>query len=212
MTLGCAAVSAHAQDWFQFEAGLGVSQTRDDGDDVWVQYGLPHSEHLTTSGLVGGVTGELATRQNFDLRYHVDYNYLGQISVTSNAVPDQDYSVPQHKVTDPVPLALFHSSGHVQGVSFLADLGYTWNGMRLGAQAGPWLYWQTWHVTDYVAGGQQIIDVSHSPTMQFGWVIGASLEWKSMTVAYRYFQEKQAWNPNPGIATGTHMVMATYRF
>ena len=212
MTLSCATVAAHAESFFQAEAGLGVSQTRDDGDDVWVQYGLPHTEHLTTSGLMAGLTGPLVSRGDFDLRYHLDYNYLGQISVTSNAVPDQDYSVPQHKVTDPVPLALFHSSGHVQGISFLADLGYTWNGVRLGAQAGPWLYWQTWHVTDYVAGGQQIIDVSHSPTMQFGWVLGASLEWKRMTVAYRYFQEKQAWNPNPGIATGTHMVMASYRF
>lgn len=99
-------------------------QMRDDGDGVWVQYGLPHNEHLTTSDLIGGVTGELVTHENFDLRYHVEYNDLGQLSVTFNAAPDQDYRVPQHKVTEPVPHAQFESTGHVQGVSFLGDLGY----------------------------------------------------------------------------------------
>ena len=148
MTLGCAAAAAHADsvsDYIQFEAGLGFGVAKDMGNGTWVQAGLPDNhEKLTFPAVEADFTGTLWACQQ-DVRYHISYVYLGEQSASVDGVPDNQYNTQTHAVTMPAGerLSPFNGHGHIQGLPLTLDVGYTYRGWRLGAEAGAWVYWQT---------------------------------------------------------------------
>jgi hypothetical protein len=147
------------------------------------------------------------------LRYHADYAYIGEYKASVLGVPDDQYDPRAHQIVNyqGERFSPFSGHGHVQGVPLTLDVGYTTHGWRFGAEAGPWLYWQTWHETLYDLGNQWD-DLSHHTSAQVGFVAGASVERGHLALSYRYYQISQKWNPNPGLATGAHMLALRYRF
>lgn len=212
-----AAHSAHAQSWFQFEAGIGVARIADMGDGTWIQQGAPNNhEQKTTPAFLVGVTGPIYARGALDVRWHAGYVYLGEFSASVDGVPDAYYDSVRHQVLPAwrdtgARYSPFSGHGHLQGVPVTLDVGYTWRGWRIGAEAGPWLYWQTWHESLYALDNEWH-DLSHKTHAQVGYVVGASATRGNLGVSYRYYGVRPSWNPYPGIATGTHVLMATYRF
>ncbi|PXW23420.1 hypothetical protein [Paraburkholderia caballeronis] len=216
MSLGCAAATqARAESWFQFEAGLGGAFVKDMGDGTWIQQGAPNNrERQKSVAVMAGITGQLYQHGPWDVRYHADYIYIGNFSASVDGVPDANYDPVKHRMVN-LPTQMryspFSGQGHVQGVPLTLDAGYTYRGWRLGAEAGAWVYWQTWHETLYNLADQWQ-DLSHRTSPQVGFVVGASVERGRLSVSYRYYQISARWNPYPGLATGAHVLMVRYRF
>jgi len=205
-------IAAHAGSWFQFEAGTGLAFTKDLGDGTWIQEGVPHSETLNTKAFLAGLRGELYESARYDLAWHLDYVYFGTQRASCMCVPDTEYNPKSHTAAVPGYIP-FNSSGHIQGVSLTFEPGYTWGGVRFSVEAGPWVFWDTWHVHRVDPAWPGIDDLSHVTKAQLGWVVGARVESGSYSVSYRYYNEPQDWSTgSPGIASGTHMLMFTGRF
>jgi hypothetical protein len=208
---------AHADsisDYIQFRAGVGVSQIRDMGDGIWIQEGAPHNHEQTRApAFMAGFTGPIYQHGAFDVRWNLDYVYMGGFSAGVDGVPDENYNPQTHKVvgyTNPV-YSVFNGQGHLQGVPVTLDVGYTWHGLRFAAEAGAWAYWQTWHesLLSYMVEEH---DLSHKTVMQIGYVVGASVSRGPLSLSYRYYQTSGHGNPYPGIATNVQTLMMTYRF
>jgi hypothetical protein len=204
-------VAAHA---WQFEAGVGVSKSLDSGDGIWMQQGAQQNrEHLRASAYMAGVTGDLWEHGALSVSWHADYTYLGRTSASCVCVPDEDYSLQTHRVINANgPTGRFNGFGHTQGISLTLEPGVTWRGLRFTAEGGPWVYWDTWHETlvDNASGGQ--LNASHRTTPEVGFVAGVGVSSGNLSVKYRYYSVKQAWNPYPGLVTGAHVLMLTYKF
>lgn len=204
---------AHAQDWFQFEAGAGAAHMVDVGDGVWQQQGTPgNSLKLTAPALVGGLTGRAYTRGNWSVDWHADYVYLGTVSAACQCVQDADYNNQTHQVLRAnAPTNWFGGQGHTQGIALTLTPGYSFGaGWRVAADVGPWVFWQTWHEHNNTPWGPD--DSSHATVAQFGYVVGARVERGPFSLSYRYYAMPARWNPYPGIAKGAHVVTATWRF
>lgn len=206
--------AAHAEDFLHAEIGLGFGIAKDMGNGTWIQDGLPDNhEKLTFPAVQAGITGTVYQHGAWDLRYHASYVYLGEQSASVDGVPDDQYNPKTHQVSIPEGerLSPFNGHGHLQGVPVTLDVGYTHRGWRFGAEAGAWVYWQTWHESLYDLDDQWQ-DLSHKTVAQLGYVVGASVERGSFSLSYRYYQVSARWNPFPGLATGAHVLMARYRF
>jgi hypothetical protein len=215
---GCVAIPAHADsitDYVHLELGAGFGIAKDMGDGVWVQQGSPDNhEKLTFPAVLAGLTGTAYERGDWSVRWHAGYVYLGEQRASVMGVPDAAYDPHTHQdITADLPprYSPFNGHGHVQGVPLTLDVGYTYRGWRLGAEAGAWVYWQTWHESLYDLAGQWD-NLSHKTVAQVGWVAGASVEHGPFSLSYRYYNISQKWNPYPGLATGAHVIMARYRF
>lgn len=204
-------LTAHAS-WFDFEAGLGVSYTKDMGDGVWYQQALPHAERVTTPAITLGLTGKVYDSARYDVRWHADYVYLGTYSASCECVPDANYNAQTHQTVGDLPrLSPFNGQGHTQGVALTLEPGYTYHGIRYAVEAGPFVFWQTWHESLYDLGGHWD-DLSHKTVAQLGYVVGASVSRGPWSLSYRYYAQPQKWNPYPGLATGAHTLTVKYRW
>lgn len=218
MTLGCAAAAqARADsitDYIHLEAGLGFGVASDMGDGTWIQQGSPDNhEKLTFPAVLAGFTGPIWANDPWDVRWHIGYTYLGEQRASVMGVPDDQYNPKTHSIVgyEGERYSPFSGHGHVQGIPVTLDVGYTYRGWRFGAEAGAWVYWQTWHESLYNLAGEWQ-DLSHKTVAQVGFVAGASVSRGPFSLSYRYYQISQKWNPYPGLATGSHVLMATYRF
>lgn len=200
---------AHAGSWFEFEAGIGATHSKDMGDGIWVQQGAPgNRERMRTPAYVAGITGDITPH----LAWHVDYVYFGTLSASVNGVPDDNYNPHTHRVTGfSGRYSPFNGQGHTQGVMVTLEPHTTWHGVRFGIEAGPFIYRATWHESLYALDNQWH-DLSHRTVTQLGAVAGVSIGAKDWKIAYRYFYQKQKWNPYPGIVTGTHMLTLERKF
>lgn len=206
-----APLAAHAVD---LEFGYGLQWTKNMGDGTWYQQGSPHSLNMNGKAWLAGVAGTLYESGPWSARWHASYVYYGGLSASCECTArDEDYD-PQHHVRlrqpPEAPLGEFNGFGHVQGVPVTLDIGYTWRGVRLALEGGMWAYWSTWHESAAVWG--QDINASHHTAVQFAPVFGARIESGTLSVSYRYYRMRPLWDPYPGIANGTHMLMTTWRF
>lgn len=216
--LTLASVAAHADsisEYVQFEAGIGGSHISDMGDGTWIQQGAPNNkERKTTPAVMAGVTGPLYSVGNWSARWHLGYAYIGTYAASVDGVPDASYDPVNHQVhnwSGAQRYSPFNGQGHTQGVPFTLDVGYTWHGYRFAVEGGAWVYWQTWHESLYDLNNTWV-DLSHKTRAQFGYVAGMRVERGNFALSYRYYNINQKWNPYPGLATGAHVLMATYKF
>lgn len=211
------AETAHAETFFEIEAGIGAAHIKDMGDGTWIQQGAPNNrEKVNSPAFMVGFTGSLYETARYDVRWHADYVYLGSVSASVDGVPDQYYNPSTHQVSPTFAAtgdrySPFNGQGHTQGVALTLDGGYTTHGYRFGVEAGPWIYWQTWHESLYDLAGNWD-DLSHKTSPQLGYVVGASVARGPWSVSYRYYGMKARWNPYPGLATSAHMLTLNYRF
>lgn len=199
---------AHAS-WFNFEAGVGIAHSNDMGDGIWTQRGVPNNhEKLNAPAFVLGITGNLAPH----LDWHADYIYAGTTTARCTCTADDaNYNPRTHQVVgNPTRWGQFSGQGHNQGFALTLEPNYTYRNVRFGVEAGPWIYWNTWHETAIADYGT--VNASHKTVAQIGAVAGASIGYKDFSLKYRYFYQKQQWNPYPGLVTSTHMLTIEKKF
>lgn len=198
---------AHAS-WFEFEAGVGVAHSRDAGDGVWQQQGVAvNHESLNSPAMLGGITGDIGEH----LSWHADYVYTGEIAASCLCVADSHYNSHTHTASAPGTIP-FNGHGHTQGVMLTLEPHTTWHGLRFGFEAGPWIYWTTWKESRNDPQYSTEIDMSHITRPQLGAVAGLSVGEKDWKVSYRYFYQRQQWNPYPALQQGIHMVTFERKF
>lgn len=211
MSLGCAGPAAHAESFFQLEAGIGAAHSADQGDDIWIQQGLGSHEQLNSFAWMVGVTGEPVNH----LAWHIDFVDLGRVAAQTPAVGDSEYNTQTHQVIRgaamPNYTVPFSGSGRTMGIALTLEPNYTWRGIRFGAEAGPFIYRATWNETVWNHDGT-IMQIDHKPQIQVGYVLGASVGYKNFAVAYRFYADKTKWHPVPGLVSKTSTLMLTYRF
>lgn len=184
------------------EAGVGIAHSVDIGDGVWQQQGVEHStERLNSPALLVGITGRVIEH----LDWHADYVYAGEISASCLCVDDAHYN-PRTHVASAQGTIPFNGHGHTQGVMLTLEPHTTWRGFRFGFEAGPWLYWSTWHESRNDPVYPTEIDMSHITRPQLGAVAGVSIGQRDWKISYRYFYQRQQWNPFPALQQGTHLV------
>jgi hypothetical protein len=199
--------SAHAESFFRMEAGLGGSFSKDQGDGIWYQQGVPHHEQMATPAYLLGFTGDLTE----NLRWHADYVYFGEYSASCLCVTDQQYNTNTHTASVPGYIP-FNGHGHTQGVAMTLDYGRTWRGVRYSAEAGPWVYWATWHVTHDDPAQPGAYSLNHVTVPQLGAVIGVRAEYGNNSLSYRLYTGSRKGNPYPAMAQYTHMLMFVHKF
>lgn len=239
MSLSCAAAAAHAESFFQLEAGLGVSSAQKLGDGMYYSKGFSHD---TPDGSYGGRIGVVmnvldAHTRSFipGARIHLDYENFGKVRWSSiNPQDASDFSsVGQVGGYNQQTLACndnncgtlrkFDSTGGIQAISLTVepywDLGSGW---QFGVEAGPALYRSTWTSTATAlsagpfgpAGAQDTYTAA--ARVRVGLMLGASISYKSFTLRYQHLSVPvgsgySGTNVPPGI-TGEHFVSLNYTF
>ena len=196
------------------ELGFGWQVSKDMGDGTWYQQGSPnYTRRMNGAAYLAGVTGEVWRSGNASLRYHLDYVYYGGMNAGCECVSDADYNPQTHEIRDPQShpaMNPFHGQGHVQGVPLTLDAGYDFGPVRVGIEAGMWIYWATWHESAILDGVP--VDASHVTVPQLGYVTGLRFDYGPASLSWRYYNVRQRWNPFPGTVTGTNMITLTYRY
>jgi hypothetical protein len=220
--LAALSCTAHAQSifdearphsFFQIEAGAGAAYGQTLNDGVWYQQGEPTSRlHNKTPVFMLGLTGDLYRTHGVDFRYHADYVYIGSQSASCMCVDDDNYNPYTHRVLNAQGThTAFNGQGHVQGIAATLDVGYMITDQwRIGAEAGPFLYWETWH--EHAAPGGVWGDYSHRTVFQRSWVVGANVSRGPFSLSYRYYNLPQYWNPSPALLRAAHTVTLNYRY
>jgi hypothetical protein len=199
-------MEAHAESFFQAEVGLGASRATD-VDGVWTQHNVKDNhERLTTPAYLAGLTGTVYQGRRWSLHYHLDYVYLGTQRASCACVSDADYGAQNYGAAT----TGFAGSGHLQGIALTAEPGYTWQGIRLAVESGPFLFWNTWREAVYTAPQQH---VRADPGMKVGYVFGARAEYHNVSLSYRYYTHIQrSTGQYPGLVRNMHVLMFVYRF
>lgn len=219
MSLGCAAAAAHAESFFQYEAGIGGSAYNRGSDGLWVQDGFQHKLDLTAPAVEGGLTGDLYSAAKWGVAWHLDYAWLGSIHTQGLAVPDANYNlVTKRCVGTCLPFADFVGSGHDQGFLATVEPHYDIGEWRFGVEGGPYFHRSAWVVdaTGQVNFVGQAPGSSHFVSQSgwhMGYVAGVSAEYKRFSLRYQFFNNgAKAGDPAPAIWRNTHVILLSYRF
>jgi hypothetical protein len=243
MTLGCAAASqAHAESWFQFEAGLGAARYQKADDNTWYQSGLGGNVRVNVPAFRVGIQLNAIEPQGWrpGVAFHLAYLDLGHMGVSSPAAPDQSgryksqgyYNIATHACEGPCgPERQFESGGHMQLVALTIEPYWRVNQWRFGAEAGPALIHYQWNVTarniDNTPDWGPRGTVEHmwaNPHWELGAIAGVSVGYGRVTLRYDYIYAHErnmgGWDQNGAHATnlvpvgwiGAHMVSVNYAF
>lgn len=230
--------SAHAESWFQFEAGIGVTSATKVGDGMFYSNGFSHS---TPNGSYGGRAGvqfnaiDAAPRSwTPGLRFHLTYSNFGKVRWSSINPQDQaDFSsvgqqggysvITQTCVNNNCgDFRRFDSTGGLQSVSLTVepywDLGSGW---QVGVEAGPALYRSSWTAVATAlsngrfgpAGTQEVL--THTPGIQMGALAGISVARGPFTARVNYlYAPIGEWSGKniPAGVKGAWMLSINYTF
>jgi hypothetical protein len=218
--------SAHAESWFQIEAGLGVTSAVKLGDGMFYSKGFSHD---TPDGSYGGRVGivlnaiDAAPRSwTPGMRFHLTYANFGKVKWSSMNPQDQadfdgtgrqgGYNVKTLGCDDNNcgVFRKFDSTGGIQAISLTIepywDLGSGW---QLGLEAGPALYRTTWTsvataMNDSArfgpAGTQETL--SHQPHIQVGALVGASVSKGPFSARLNYLTAPVGYSTGKNVPAG----------
>ncbi|KXU82451.1 hypothetical protein CI15_33510 [Paraburkholderia monticola] len=218
MSLGCAAASAHAESFFNAEAGIGGTAYTQAADGLWLQEGFPHKVQLTAPAIEAGFTGDAYQAEHWGVSWHLNYAWLGAIHSTGYATSDANYNLATKTERVAMPLANFSGSGHDMGFLATIEPHYDYAGWRFGVEAGPYYHRPTWtaDATNQVNYIGQTPYQSHfvdEEGWHLGYVVGASVAYRRLSVRYQYFANgSKAGNPIPALWTHAHVLTMNYRW
>lgn len=204
MALAC---TAHAESFFQVEAGVGITSAVKLGDGMYFSRGFSHdTPNGSYGGRVGIVFNAIEARPRSwvpGLRAHLTYYNFGKIRWSS--VDPQDaadftgtpggYNVATQSCNDSNcgTFRRFDSTGGIQAIALTAepywDVGRGW---QFGLEVGPALYRSTWtSVATAMADGQfgaagTQETLSHNPHIQVGALAGVSVSRGPFSVRANY--------------------------
>ncbi|CAE6837970.1 hypothetical protein [Paraburkholderia nemoris] len=234
MALGCTAAAAHAESFFEIEAGIGGAAYQRGPNGLWMQDGFQHELHLTAPAIEVGFTGNIIQRQYWGIDWHADWAWLGTVH-TDAMVPSANTNTTSGKWIGPDlvgvnaanpcsgpcnNLSRFIGSGHDMGFMLTIEPHVDYGGWRFGVEGGPYIHRSSWSedVVNWVGAAGDApknIHVAYRPEWRVGYVIGASVGYKNFSLAYQFFKNGVAGtssNPYPPIWANTHMLLVKYRF
>lgn len=235
-TVGCAAVSAKAESFFQIEAGIGMASFSSLPDGMYYQRGFSHHFDLhVPAGRIGIVMNAIDYRQGSvipGLRIHADYMNFGSVHMTSDAAQDAEDFMSQGQTggydaatkgcydNNCGAIRKFDSSGGLQLLAFTLEPYWQKGAWTFGVEFGPTLFRSTWSSTATVVsdtspwGPKGSVEVlQHQPHIQAGAIVGASVGYKAFSIRYNYvfcpIGNSTGKNVPAGFK-GAHMLTANY--
>lgn len=229
--------AAHAESFFQLEAGLGVSSAAKIGDGTWYWSNMQHKTPINSIAGRIGIQANLLDAHTGSwvpgLRAHLTYGYFGHYHWSAVAGEDPD---PGHTWGLDVAngtcyhgncgyLRRFDSTGDMMAVSLTLEPYWAFgNGWTAGIEAGPALYRYTWtsfatnlqnspgHFGPYGTAGA-VETFHHTPHWYVGALIGASIGKGPVSLRYNYLYSPSRWEDGvPSGVRGVHMVTLNYIF
>jgi hypothetical protein len=238
MSLGCAAAAAHAESFFQLEAGLGATSATKDGDGMYYDEGKSHHTPVNSFGARAGIQLNVidAPVRSWvpGLRAHLTYAYWGSLNWTATVAEDEGnvdngalggYSTQSKTCVNNFcgQMRQFNSSGNTQSINL--TLEPYWNlggGWTVGVEAGPAVYFGPWK-SYYVAidngpfgPAGSVIPNSHRIVPHMGAVVGASVSKGPFSLRYEYLYAPTTYatvgGSIPSGIKGAHMLTLDYTF
>lgn len=239
MSLGCVAVTAHAESFFQLEAGLGASHYTRLGDGMYFDQGLSHKTPLNSfagrAGIVMNVIDAPVRSWVPGLRVHATYVYWGSLNWTATVAEDASNTVNNGSPGGYSPqtksclnnycgsMRQFNSSGNTQSLNLTLEpywnVGGDWT---VGVEAGPAVYFGPWK-SNYVAledgrfGPAGTVEPnSHRVVPHMGALVGASVSKGAFSVRYEYLFAPASYatvgGSIPSGVKGAHMLTVNYTY
>lgn len=191
------ASQAHAESFFQVEAGLGLTSATKVGDGMFYSQGFSHSTPDASYGGRLGIVMNAVTAQPKSitpgLRVHLTYQLFGKVHWASDNPQDEadftsvgqqgGYNTTTHTCVNSNcgDFRHFDSTGGIQALSLTVepywDLGRGWT---VGVEVGPALYRSSWTAVATALsdgrfgpkGTQETL--THTPSLQIGALGGVS--------------------------------------
>lgn len=230
--------SAHADSWFAFEAGIGVSHYATGSDGEWYQQGMTHSLRTNTPAWRLGIQVNAIDHQPGSyvpgLAFHLAYLNLGYLGLSSPAAPDKDpyytanggYYDPQQQrcVGNCKDVRYFNSGGRMQVIALTAEPFWTKGAWRFGVEAGPALFHVQWNATatnplptTFWGPAGRTETFTADPHWEVGAIAGLSVGRGPFSVRYDYVWAKQhnfsgTGGYVPAGWRGAHVVTLNYTF
>lgn len=217
----CGTQVAHAQSWFQFEAGVGATYFQTE-DGRWYQKGMAQSDvHSIAPAFSLGLTGPVIARGDWGVDWHLDYADLGRAAADCMCTPDDgNYDANRHIYTpkNPLDLAYFTGDGHLRGFALTVEPYRWWKGLRWGFEAGAYI--NHWNWDEGVYNVQHEVGGAHANehVSQSGWgvvpVVGLNVGNGKYTVAIRHYftSREQQGNRVPPVWKDTNTVEFKMKF
>jgi hypothetical protein len=208
-----AATVSHAESWFEFEGGIGANRYGYQGDGTWYQQAAQHEISRNALAFSAGARFNLYQAENWGVRAHVDYVNLGRAVTHCSCTSDANYNFEAHAIVNKAgPYWQFNGSGTQQGIALTIEPYLRYQGWTFGVEGGLFPYRPDWNETVFIDGQQIGINTPHK--VQFGKVVGASVERGNLGVSYRHYWLPSRYSDTsaPSFATGADVVMVTYHF
>lgn len=238
--LAVASIGAHAESFFQIEAGLGATSAQKVGDGIFYSKGFSHSTPNSSIGARVGVVMNVIDAPVRSivpgLRIHAGYYNFGKVKWSSMNPQDEadftqlgekgGYSVKTGACVDNNcgVFRKFDSTGGIQAVALTVEpfwnIGGAWT---FGIEAGPALYRSTWvSEATAMAGGSKfgpagtVETLTHTPRVQLGAIAGVSLSRGPFSVRANYLYAPVAYKDDgkdvPAGIKGEFMLSLNYTF
>lgn len=208
--LSIASNAAHSAD---FEVGAGFAKYTTRGDMMWYQEGNPHALDMTAPAIEFGFTGNVVTRGRWGLDWHAGYAYLGNAHSDARATADHNYSKTTKSCIGQCEyLNRFVTNGHSQGLRLTLEPNYTFNGYRVGVEAGIFAYIHTFNANVWNQQDEFLGNWSSDHKVRFAPVVGASIGRGPFSVAWTHYFNKTYNDPMYAIWRGTDVVTLRYKF
>jgi hypothetical protein len=209
-----ASASAHAESFFQVEAGMGAA-SYGTTDGKWYQAGAQDNRTSTTApALSVGLTGAVISRESWGIDWHADAVYIGSVSASCQCtVSDADYNTATKTVRAGAITESYHGSGHVAGASLTVEPYYAYSGWKFGAVGGVFAYRKTW--TEDVSGwsgAPSPVHLESSHRISVAPVIGADISRGNVTLSYRYYMTSRNEGHVPPLWDDIQTLETTYRY
>lgn len=186
--------AAHSESFFEIEAGIGLTNFNT-VNGRWYQENMPADQVTRDAPEFSlGLTGPIMSRGKWGVDWHADYVNLGRASASCYCTPiDGNYDFANKRLSNKYDVddAYFTGSGRAQGVAFTAEPYYWFHGVRLGAEAGAYVYRGSWD--EWVGGWSQNMTMQKEnfSLSESSWgvapVAGVSIGDGVWTLSYRHY-------------------------
>lgn len=212
-------ICAGAAQAVDFEVGAGAAHYVPRGNMMWYQDGFPHTLDLNAPAIEAGLVGNVLERGRFGLDWRVTYVYLGTVRSDAIATDDANYDKVVRGCHGRCTLQnRFHGSGRSQGVKLTLTPTYTWNGWKIGLEAGAFVHQNRWNVAidfrPYYASYNTTFsyDLHTERKWTVAPVVGLSVGRGPFSVAATYYFNKSRGDDVHTLWQGVAVATIRYRF
>ena len=188
LTLLSLLLSTSAQAW-DGEIGIGISKFTSQPDGIWYQSPFAHQINLTSPSASIGITGMIFD----DLRFHIGYKYLGQVTSKALAVGnDAIYNQYGAQANKHMALSTWLGKGQVN--MLYATIAPEWKrgNWTIYTETGVTLYKPTWdmRIPDWVGTPNTQptpLTVKANSYPVLGGTIGLGVKYKATDIVLQVF-------------------------